>query len=155
FSVTQQTGVAPFLVGFTDQSKGATSPRWDFGDGQRGEGSRIEHQYDKPGVYTAALGVDTPTGPKVVIRTITVLAPLTVSLAASTTSGPAPLTVTFTDRSVGDTSTRQWELGDGTVSSEPEVKHTYAASGTYTVKLTVSGPAGTYSAVQPIVVSSC
>ncbi|OGO21961.1 MAG: hypothetical protein A2Z28_00455 [Chloroflexi bacterium RBG_16_51_9] len=66
------------------------------------------------------------------------------------TSGNAPLTVHFTDLSQGVIYWRQWNFGDGFVtsynglvtSSERNPTHTYKNAGNYTVKLDVSGPYG-------------
>jgi PKD repeat protein len=57
--------------------------------------------------------------------------------------GDAPLTVRFSDCSLGDVTERLWEFGDGTqdsLNNNPE--HTYTNPGIYTVSLTVSGPSG-------------
>ena len=51
------------------------------------------------------------------------------------------LTVTFTDKSSNATSYK-WSFGDGESSKEASPKHTYAASGDYTVKLTVANADG-------------
>ena len=58
-------------------------------------------------------------------------------------SGVAPLRVRFVNQSTGDLTGRRWEFGDGaTNETRDDVNHTYNAPGTYTVSLTVSGPAG-------------
>lgn len=76
--------------------------------------------------------------------------------SATPTSGTAPLTVSFTDKSTGDIDTWQWDFGDGTTSTEQNPTHSYATAGDYTVKLTVTGPEGSdtktvssYIAVSP------
>ncbi len=56
--------------------------------------------------------------------------------------GLAPLTVQFTDESTGAIDMWEWSFGDGDRSSEQNPSHTYQDAGTYTVKLTVSGPDG-------------
>jgi PKD repeat protein len=60
------------------------------------------------------------------------------------TSGPAPLTVNFTDASTGLVTSYEWDFdNNGTVDSTLQnPSHTYSSVGTYTVKLTVTGPAG-------------
>jgi PKD repeat protein len=57
-------------------------------------------------------------------------------------SGPAPLEVQFSDLSTGPVETWQWDFGDGNTAREPSPQHTYLDAGTYTVKLTVTGPGG-------------
>jgi hypothetical protein len=50
------------------------------------------------------------------------------------------LTVAFLDRSEAPAlTTYAWDFGDGTASSEPHPRHTYAQAGTYIVRLTVNG----------------
>ncbi len=64
------------------------------------------------------------------------------------TNFPAPLTITFTDRSLAWTSpivSRQFDLGDGTVTNAAVVTHTYATEGPYSVTLRVDNSAGNYS----------
>ena len=52
------------------------------------------------------------------------------------TSGAAPLTVQFTDKSSGRPNTWLWDFGDGSTSSQRNPLHTYTSAGTYTVTLT-------------------
>ncbi len=69
---------------------------------------------------------------------------LTADFAGDPTSGCAPLTVAFTDFSTGgDITSWDWDFGDGGTSTAQNPAHEYLAAGTYTVSLTVSGPAGT------------
>ena len=58
------------------------------------------------------------------------------------TSGIAPLTVTFTDLSENYPTNWLWDFGDGTTSSERDPQHTYYQAGIYTVSLTASNSAG-------------
>jgi PGF-pre-PGF domain-containing protein len=65
--------------------------------------------------------------------------------SSDVTSGNAPLTVIFKDRSTGDPTEWDWDFGDGNVSTEQSPVHTYISAGTYTVKLTVSNADGAAS----------
>jgi PKD repeat protein len=56
--------------------------------------------------------------------------------------GDAPLTVVFTDASLGSVTAWAWDFGDGTGSSQRNPVHTYTGIDTYSVTLTVSGPEG-------------
>ncbi|MBR3647468.1 MAG: PKD domain-containing protein [Paludibacteraceae bacterium] len=60
------------------------------------------------------------------------------------------MTVTFTNMSK-EAETYAWEFGDGQTSTEKDPVHTYAAAGTYTVKLTAKNKAGENSTEQSIV----
>ena len=58
--------------------------------------------------------------------------------------GPAPHTVRFTCTSEGEITEHIWDFGDGSyLSTKPNPVHTYQLPGTYTVRMTVSGPGGT------------
>ena len=77
-----------------------------------------------------AVGIEPPPSPPV------------ADFSASPTTGQAPLTVTFTDQSAGSATSWTWSFGDGGSSTAQNPVHTYTAAGTYTVSLTVEGPAG-------------
>lgn len=62
---------------------------------------------------------------------------------AAPSSGLAPLQVSFSDRSSGEVTSRLWRFGDRATSTDVDPVHTYAAAGTYTVSLTITGPTGT------------
>jgi PKD repeat protein len=67
---------------------------------------------------------------------------------ATLTSGPAPLSVQFTDQSTGNITSRQWDFGDGGTSAEQNPSHVYETPGLFSVILTVIGPAGTNTATK-------
>ena len=73
------------------------------------------------------------------------------AFSGSPTSGAWPLTVSFNDTSSGTINNRAWDFGDstGTNTTAVSLTHTYAAAGTNTVRLTVSGPLGTNTLTQP------
>ena len=71
-------------------------------------------------------------------------------IAANPTSGPQPLTVTFSSAGSTDPEgqplTYSWDFGDGTLSNQANPTHVYTQPGRYTVRLTVSdGPNTTFS----------
>lgn len=58
-------------------------------------------------------------------------------------SGPVPLTVQFTDQSVGSITNWDWNFGDGSAhDSAQNPSHTYYTNGTFSVYLTVSDTDG-------------
>ena len=67
---------------------------------------------------------------------------LTADFSATPTSGETPLTVQFTDQSVGDISSWLWDFGDGSTISAQNPTHTYSSSGNFTVSLTIAGLGG-------------
>ena len=61
---------------------------------------------------------------------------VTANFSASPTSDIAPLTVTFTDRSLGSPTSWSWDFGDGGTSLSQNPAHIYTDVGTYTVSMT-------------------
>jgi PKD repeat protein len=148
------SGQAPLTVQFTDRSSGdVTSGVWNFGDGTTSTLRNPAHTYG-PGTYTVSLNVsgpggsDTETKPDYIVVTPS-SGPPGADFIGSPTSGQAPLTVQFSDRSSGEVTSGLWSFGDGTTSStERNPTHTYGP-GTYTVSLTVSGPGGSDTETKP------
>jgi hypothetical protein len=67
---------------------------------------------------------------------------LSARFDATPASGPAPLEVKFTDRSIGPVAERLWDFGDGARSLARDPVHTYTRPGIYTVTLEVESPDG-------------
>jgi uncharacterized repeat protein (TIGR03806 family) len=68
--------------------------------------------------------------------------PPAASFSALPVAGTAPLSVRFTSTSQGFIDSYLWDFGDGATSALPSPTHLYAAAGSYTVTLTVTGPGG-------------
>ena len=49
-------------VAFLDESRGASSWKWDFGDGQTSTDQHPIHGYQKPGEYVVTLSIEGPAG---------------------------------------------------------------------------------------------
>ncbi|HNT78690.1 MAG TPA: PKD domain-containing protein [Anaerolineae bacterium] len=67
--------------------------------------------------------------------------PLVAAFTATPLQGPAPLAVTFSNLSApaADISAYHWDFGDGATDTAISPTHTYAAGGSYTVTLTITG----------------
>ena len=76
----------------------------------------------------------------------------TARFTANVTSGPAPLTVAFTDTSTGGPTSWAWDFGDGANATDRNTTHTYTTPGTYTANLTVANAAGSSSTTAVITV---
>jgi hypothetical protein len=74
---------------------------------------------------------------------------LQADFSVAQTSGPAPLTVIFSNLSQGSYTACAWDFGDGKYSEQCSPQHTYEQPGTYSVSLTVSGTNGTNSIIKP------
>lgn len=78
------------------------------------------------------------------------------ALAAFVASTSTPVTgraVLFTDFSQGEPTSWLWEFGDGSTSHEQHTGHVYTATGSYSVKLTVTTSAGSFTAQAPVIVT--
>ena len=64
------------------------------------------------------------------------------NFSATPVSGCAPLVINFTDESTGGPTSWQWDLGNGTLSTQQNPTTTYFNSGFYTVTLTATNSAG-------------
>ncbi len=138
----------PLSVQFSDQSAGyVTSWSWDFGDGNHSVEKNPVHQYNVEGTYTVSLTVSGPGGTDTMVRPDYILVGVQIlaNFSAIPTVGSAPLEVTFTDESIGDIGSWEWDFdNNGTIdSTTQDTSHTYGAIGNYTVSLTVRSTDGT------------
>jgi len=155
FSMSTTSGQAPLNVRFINQSAGnITEFVWNFGDGTTSREVHPIHTYNSPGLYTVTLTAIGPGGTSNVSSQVNVTSanPPVAAFSANPTSGPAPLTVQFTNQSVGQVSSYLWYFGDGTTSTEINPRHTFSNVGTYNVILQVVGPGGSSTATRQITV---
>ena len=92
---------------------------------------------------TTAIPTSTPT-------TTPVIQPPVAAFTADPDSGYAPLTVQFTDSSLNNVISWNWNFGDGSTSTQQNPVHTFDEVGTYTVTLTVQNDCGSDSTAAPI-----
>lgn len=97
-----------------------------------------------PTVTPTATPTATPTSTPTITPTVTPTTSPTVtptpgkiqvSFTAAPVSGPAPLTVRFTDTTIGSPTQWNWNFGDGTRSIQQHPEKTYSSAGQYTVAL--------------------
>jgi len=69
FSASPLTGVAPFLVTFTNASTGASACLWNFGDGGTSTEQNPIHPYAIAGTHTVSLTASGPGGGNIVTKT--------------------------------------------------------------------------------------
>jgi PKD repeat protein len=167
FTYSPSTPVTGSPVSFDGSSSSDPNPggfitayHWNFGDGSGGSGARPSHTYAHAGSYTVTLTVTGKSG-----LTATTGRVLTVQTAASphaafsySPHNPRPgHTVTFDASSSSDPNaggfitSYHWSFGDGSTGSGWLPQHTYAHSGSYTVKLTITDGFGLSSSTQQTV----
>jgi PKD repeat protein len=144
FSAFPLSGPLPLLVQFLNNSTGADSYVWAFGDDITSTLPSPTHTYTASGVYTISLVATGPGGTSPMTQTnyITVTSPLVAGFSAGPLSGTAPLTVTFTNSST-NAITYLWDFGDGITDTVISPTHTYTQAGVYTITLSVNDGSAT------------
>jgi PKD repeat protein len=153
FIGTPTSGDVPLNVQFTDKSTGQiTRWTWDFGDGKGSNEQNPVHTYWTAGVYNVILTTSNDYGSSDTTKAayITVQGDLVSKFIMNPSSGKAPLTVAFTDRSTGSPTAWLWEFNDGSTSNEQNPAHAFATGGSYDVKLTITRGTETASSFQTL-----
>lgn len=139
--VTDQKPICdvPATVQLTDQSQGATSWSWDFGNGQSSTQQNPSATYNRTGYFMIRLTAGNASGcSSTAERYVNVVKP-EIYAYASVSDGCEGLTPTFSSHvSTGDAiASYEWDFGDGSPkSTDATPSHTYNKEGTYPVKLT-------------------
>ena len=130
-------------VQFFDLSTGnLTSWLWSFADGSESTDPNPTHTFLEPGLYDVLLTVSDGQTIDATISTVQVVdAELHADFEITPEAPVAGEVVRFLDRSTGGVTSRSWDFGDGSGSTESEALHTYEEPGAYTVQLEVSGGA--------------
>ncbi len=128
--------------GSFDSDGSIVSYAWIFGDTGTGTGVSPSHTYAASGTYTVRLTVtDNDGAPNYIEHDVTVTA-ANVAPTAVFTSSANHLDVSFDGSgsfdSDGSIVSYAWIFGDTGTGTGVSPSHTYAASGTYTVRLTVT-----------------
>ncbi len=153
-AATPSTGTAPLDVTFNGGNSTGTITQyhWQFGDGSStADGAHVTHQFTSAGEYTINLTVTDDAGNTSSTEyTITVSggssvnSPPVAVIAATSTVGDSPLSVTFDGSRSSDPDddalTYSWNFGDGgsNSGSASSATHIYTNAGTYQATLTVS-----------------
>ncbi len=152
-NITAQPSSGPFplQVKFNstvdNAAAGDLTYAWKFGDGGTSTDAAPTHTYSKQGDYSVVLNVTDSRGRNGTSSALTVIvtasANVVITVSASTTSGTAPLDVSFTSQVSGGTPpyTYSWDFGDGATSTLGNPSHTYTESSIYHATLTVTDSA--------------
>jgi PKD repeat protein len=142
------SGEVPLTVQFQGFASGGSPPysySWSSSDGATSTLQNPSHTFESTGTFTVTLTVtDSQNQSDSDSLSIRVFeqsdSPLIASLSASQTSGQAPLSVKFSASATGGTApySYSWNFGNGTSSGQQNITHTYTASGTFVVTLTVT-----------------
>jgi PKD repeat protein len=135
-------------VSFNGSAQFGVSPRnasWSFGDGANQSGLSGHHTYATAGVYLANLTVTDLFGEIGVGSVAIVVHPAptaTIVLPATEPYSGSATAITALVSGGSPPFTLAWTLGDGTSAVGATVNHTYAASGSYSIALTVTDSVG-------------
>ena len=135
---------AGVAVNFTNNSTGATTYSWNFGDAGTSTATNPSHSYASGGTYTVRLIANNGSCADTTTQTITVNPKPVVNFTGSPlTACMPPLDVTFTNTTTGATS-YLWSYGDATTSTNANATHvhTYTSNGSFTVKLVATSANG-------------
>lgn len=159
FSVVTNGLNATFTNASSDADGQIVAYAWRFGDGTTSTSASPAHAYAAAGTYTVELTVTDDRGAKAVsTKPVTVTAiPANKPPVAAFTVAVNGLTAQFTDGSTdpdGRIVSRAWSFGDGGSATSANPAHSYAAAGSYTVRLTVTDDSGATATVQRTVTAS-
>jgi PKD repeat protein len=132
----------------TDIDGTVTTYAWQFGDGGTGSGVTSSHTYAAAGTYTVTLVVTDDDGATdTTTRSVTVAPtpnqPPTASFTKSCTDLACSFNASASTDGDGTVASYAWSWGDATADGTGVTpNHTYAAAGTYTVRLTVTDDDG-------------
>lgn len=158
FTSTSTNLVASFDASTSTDSDGTiASYAWNFGDSSAaGTGVTPTHTFAAAGTYQVSLTVtDNQGAATTVTNAVTVVrvnqAP-TASFTSSVSGSTASFDGTASADSDGTVASYAWNYGDGTTGTGVTSSHTYAATGTYSVVLTVTDSDGATGTVTNSVV---
>lgn len=154
-------GVAPLTVRFDSSASSddgvIVSRLWDFGDGSTSQNIAPTHDFTGTGQFAVKLTITDDVGAQA-SRTINISvteSPVAVISTDRTVAEAAPAVINFNASSSfdpdGSIDSFQWDFGDGTRELLEQVAHVYSASGTYTVRLTVTDNVGVTNSTTAII----
>ena len=143
---------------FTNTSTLANQSSWTFGDGNSSSLASPTHGYTSAGFFDVELVVSTSFGClDSITQQIEVRIPPVADFSLTPDSACGPMLVDFTDLSLGQSLTYNWDYGNGQSSTNPvPVSQTYPASNTtdtsYTITLSLTNFCGSSSHSEEITV---
>lgn len=148
------SGCAPLTVTYTAQPQGpGYTYLWNIPGGLPMSSTNpvVTVVYNEPGNYTASVSVTNAagTGTTETVTPVMVLPEPMVTFNIDYVLGAYEATFSSTSQGVDNL---VWNFGDGNTGEGQMVTHTYAAPGNYQVSLTGTGPCGTETITQTIMV---
>ncbi|MES2138449.1 MAG: PKD domain-containing protein [Bacteroidota bacterium] len=141
FNINSNAGCHPLSISFSDQSNGGNHYYWDFGDASPIDTainpSHIYTNFTSASItYVAKLKITTLNGcVDSITKNITVY-PHVIAAFTGEANGCSPLTIGLTNQST-NTNTYSWDLGDGTLSTQTNLTHTYINNSSANINYTI------------------
>jgi gliding motility-associated-like protein len=151
FTATTVSGCSPLVVDFQDQSTGANSWFWDFGNGATSTLKNPSTTYFNTGSYTVKLTVTNGQSSNTITRTnyITVWGKPGVNFTVNDSTACFPHRAQFTNASTAAAGTTNssyiWDFGNGSQSTQQNPGTVYTTSGNYAVTLKVTNDKGCFA----------
>lgn len=123
---------------FNNNSSGASSYLWNFGDNTTSTQTNPFHTYSAAGTYQVMLIASGACGSDTTYTTL-VIDPSTAVAQFTSAGNNCGSPVTFTNTSLYAT-TYFWDFGDLSTSTATNPTHTYSTPGTYQIMLIADGP---------------
>jgi len=154
FSAEPTKGTSPLEVAFRDRSKpegDIIGWLWDFDDGNTSNEQNPTHTYSTRDPYSYYNVILTVTGSGGASDALTKTDCIKVWKKEAAPNadfhcppgvGITSELVVFTDKSIGEVTSRLWDFGDGNTNTTQNPMHYYGSIGIYTVSLEVTGPGG-------------
>jgi len=139
FECLPARGFAPLMIACTDASAGASSVRWNFGDGGTSTEANPSHLYASAGRFTVSQTAQSAGGTQTATASIDVI-PL--SIGTSPPSGAAPVGVVLSANAGGLSGIPIWTIDGQVIGSAMSEYYTFRQPGTYRIGL-VYGEIGT------------
>lgn len=153
-------GCNPHTINVENNTIGALFNYWDFGDGFIDNIPEPTHTYlnfvQGDSIYNLIYVAQGYEGcSDTIYQDVYVLQVPDAQFTANPASQTFPdATVSILDLSTADVVVYTWDLGDGTISNDPQLsEHTYATWGTYTITLNLDNQGCTSSFSQPIIIT--
>ncbi len=138
----------------------ADSIFWNFGDGTslHTVQTTVYHTYQAAGIYIPTLVIQSLNGCQTLLTSADTVRVEMLHPGFKNTDqkicGSTTFNFTDTSHSYFGISTRQWDFGDGTSGSGINVSHAYTTSGTYNVRLIITGINGCIDTIiKPVMVT--
>ncbi|MCZ2460255.1 MAG: PKD domain-containing protein [Chitinophagales bacterium] len=137
----------PLTVNFRDQSTGAVSWQWDFGDGNSSTQQNPTHIYNDYGSYNVTLVVTNSAGcaDTITRNNYINIRRATIRIPSLPAHGCIPYTISpvANINALDVVTSYKWDFGDGSpVSTQQNPTHTYTVQGTYNVSLIITTSTG-------------